>query len=369
MVAPTPTSALLHSSTMVKAGVFLIIKLAPVLGLNGVLDFTSPGFLCVMIGGITFLIASFQAISQSNAKRVLAYSTVSNLGLIIACAGIGTQAAVWAAIFLTIFHAVTKSLLFLLVGTAEHNIGSRDIESFDGLFDRMPKLAICMVIGISAMYLAPFGMLLSKWAALESFLSGGNPVIILILAFGSATTLFYWTKWLGKMISVVSGMKRNEFVPNKIETAVHMILATLVGLVCITFPLISKAAVVPYLTYASGASAGAPLGDTNFIIMVIMVVIIILLPILFYGRSKKAVTNIYLAGANEGDNRTFKGAMGKDVQFELRNWYMDKTFNEGTMKRIGNIETCIIIALSFSNVFMLGFYILKALVVPQTGGF
>lgn len=131
MVAPTPTSALLHSSTMVKAGVFMIIKLAPVLGMGNF-----AGIMTMMVGGTTFLMATFAAVSQSNAKRVLAYSTIANLGLIVTCGGIGTAEAVWAGVMLIIFHAVTKSLLFLCVGTAEHNIGSRDIEDMDGLFVR-----------------------------------------------------------------------------------------------------------------------------------------------------------------------------------------------------------------------------------------
>ena len=140
---------LLHSSTMVKAGVFLILKLAPCLGWGnaeyGMVNYA--GIMVMAVGGITFLLASFAAISQSNAKRVLAYSTIANLGLIVVCGGIGTAAAVWAGIMLIIFHAVTKSLLFLCVGTAEHNIGSRNIEDMDGLFDRMPRLAACMMIG------------------------------------------------------------------------------------------------------------------------------------------------------------------------------------------------------------------------------
>lgn len=110
MVAPTPTSALLHSSTMVKAGVFLILKLAPCLGWGnaeyGMVNYA--GIMVMAVGGITFLLASFAAISQSNAKRVLAYSTIANLGLIVVCGGIGTAAAVWAGIMLIIFHAVTK---------------------------------------------------------------------------------------------------------------------------------------------------------------------------------------------------------------------------------------------------------------------
>ena len=157
MVAPTPTSALLHSSTMVKAGVFMIIKLAPVLGMSNF-----AGLMTMMVGGITFLFASCAAISQANAKRVLAYSTIANLGLIVACGGVGTAGAVWAGIMLIIFHAITKSLLFLCVGTAEHHIGSRMIEDMDGLFNKMPRLAMCMIVGIAGMFLAPFGMLISK---------------------------------------------------------------------------------------------------------------------------------------------------------------------------------------------------------------
>ncbi|MFA5415167.1 MAG: proton-conducting transporter membrane subunit, partial [Methanoregula sp.] len=111
MVAPTPVSALLHSSTMVKAGVYIIVRFSPVLA--GSLE----GFLIALVGGFTFLLASSMAISQSNAKKVLAYSTIANLGLIVACAGIGTYKLMWAAILLIIFHAIAKSLLFLCVGT------------------------------------------------------------------------------------------------------------------------------------------------------------------------------------------------------------------------------------------------------------
>jgi ech hydrogenase subunit A len=117
MVAPTPTSALLHSSTMVKAGVFLLIKLAPCLG------FDFNGMMVMLVGGITFLFCSAVAIAQTNAKRVLAYSTIANLGLIVLCAGIGTPEGTWAAIFLLILHACSKALIFCCVVTAENHIG------------------------------------------------------------------------------------------------------------------------------------------------------------------------------------------------------------------------------------------------------
>ena len=261
MIAPTPTSALLHSSTMVKAGVFLVIKLAPVLTGN------IAGLMVVLVGGITFLMASFAAINQHNAKKLLAYSTVANLGLIVACAGVGTTGAVWAGIMLIIFHAVTKSLLFLCVGTAEHNIGSRDIEDMDGLFDRMPRLASFMLIGIAGMFLAPLGMLISKWAALSAFVDSGNIILILIICFGSAATLFYWTKWMGKMTSIVSGEENIEGKVHMSEWFTEGAHAIMTVVLCIGFPLISKFILVPYLDDAFGQTEGLALTAYDMIIM------------------------------------------------------------------------------------------------------
>jgi len=115
MVAPTPTSAMLHSSTMVKAGVYLIIRLAPMLGRN------AAGVSITLVGAVTFIAAAVLAVSQNDSKKVLAYSTISNLGLIVACAGIDTGASLWAAIMLIVFHALAKSLLFLSVGSVEYS--------------------------------------------------------------------------------------------------------------------------------------------------------------------------------------------------------------------------------------------------------
>lgn len=136
MVAPTPSSALLHSATMVKAGVYLIIRLAPLLGESSV------GKIVTLTGGVTFLACALMAISQSDAKKILAYSTISNLGLIVICASVGTQESIWAAILLIIFHAVSKSLLFMAVGSIEHQIGSRNVEDMDLLGPYLPYTLI-----------------------------------------------------------------------------------------------------------------------------------------------------------------------------------------------------------------------------------
>ena len=119
----------------------------------------------------------------------------------------GTAEAVWAACFLILFHAIAKSLLFLCVGTAEHHIGSRDIESMDLLFDRMPRLARFMMLGIMCMFIAPFGMLLAKWATLVSFVDTRQVALIIILAFGSAATFMFWAKWLGKLSGIAASRR------------------------------------------------------------------------------------------------------------------------------------------------------------------
>lgn len=336
MVAPTPTSALLHSSTMVKAGVFLIIKLAPVLGWN------LAGIMAMFVGGITFLMASFAAIGQTNGKKVLAYSTISNLGLICACGGVGTPEAVWAGIMLIIFHAITKCLMFLCVGTAEHQIGSRDIEDMDGLFEKLPRLAGCMMIGIAGMFLAPFGMLISKWATLTAFVDSGNIILILIICFGSAATCFYWTKWMGKLSATMAGRENLQKNIHKEETFVHVTLTTLTILVCLCFPFISSTLVVPYLVSAFGAVDALALSANNMIIMCIMIAVIVLLFVFFFGRTNKKIVPLYMAGVNEGDNLTFVNAFQAPQAVGLKNWYMESYFGEVKMNVIGCVATAII---------------------------
>ena len=270
MVAPTPTSALLHSSTMVKAGVFLLVKLAPLFLLNPVVS-----VMVMLVGGVTFLLCSFMAISQSNAKRVLAYSTIANLGLITMCAGVGTPEAVWAAIFLIVFHAIAKSLLFLCVGTAEHHIGSRDIEDMDLLFERMPRLARLMMLGIMCMFIAPFGMLVAKWAALVSFVDMDQVALILILAFGSAATFMFWAKWLGKLAGIAGQPKNVELTVHASEWIATMLMAFLLVFACVAIPAISAYLVEPYIVETYGF-LGQAIAIDNLLIASLAVVVVVI---------------------------------------------------------------------------------------------
>ena len=342
MVAPTPTSALLHSSTMVKAGVFILLKLSPLLHGN------IAGYMVMTVGGLTFLLASMAAISQSNAKRVLAYSTIANLGLIVACAGIGTPEAAWAGIMLMIFHAITKSLLFLCVGTAEHHIGSRDIESMDFLFERMPRLARMMLIGIAAMFLAPLGMLISKWAALTAFVDSEYILVIGCIVFGSAVTSFYWTKWMGKLAVIASGKGNVEGTVHRQEWFVLGTLTALSVAVCALFSVVSDHAVIPWLTASFGFVPDdlvSALSCNNEIILLLMLLALILLIVPFFGRSNRRIVPNYLSGTGIDDS-SYTGSMGATVEVDLRNWYMTSWFGEDRIRRIGETVTALAIAAS-----------------------
>lgn len=195
MVAPTPVSALLHSSTMVKAGVYLVLRLAPAF------HDTWLSYAIAIVGAFTFFGTSALAISQTTGKRVLAYSTIANLGLIVACAGINTPLSIAAAILLIIFHAISKGLLFLCAGTIEHQIWSREIEDMEGLAAKAPLTTIITAVGMLSMFLPPFGMLLGKWIALEAAYKVPLAAILFILA--STLTIVFWTKWLGRLLQVL----------------------------------------------------------------------------------------------------------------------------------------------------------------------
>jgi ech hydrogenase subunit A len=330
MVAPTPVSALLHSSTMVKAGVYIIVRFAPVLA------GTTEGLIIALVGAMTFALASFMAISQNNAKKVLAYSTIANLGLIVACAGVGTYNLMWVAILLIIFHAIAKSLLFLCVGTVENRIGSRNIEDMGGLIVRMPKIAIMMFIGMAGMFLAPFGMVISKWAAIEAFITAPFGLIfIAILVFGGSATVFFWSKWMGKIISVMRDQTVIEDTVRKEKWAALYILTGLVVVVCLIFPLISSVLIEPFVLNIYGQTAR--LAQANLTIMLMMLCLLMIMPfsMLFYGKGAQPPATPYMGGRPMDDPMHFAGSMGVSRELVLSNYYLEKTFGEERLFMIG----------------------------------
>ena len=161
MAAPTPVSAYLHSATMVKAGVFLLTRLYPALG--GTPEWT---WLIVGAGATTLALASFFAIFQNDMKGLLAYSTISHLGLITCLLGIGTPLSVVAAVFHIMNHAIFKASLFMAVGIVDHETGTRDMRVLRGLRKAMPVTAALAIVASASMAGVP---LLNGFLSKEMF--------------------------------------------------------------------------------------------------------------------------------------------------------------------------------------------------------
>lgn len=150
MVAITPVSAYLHAAAMVKAGIYLLFRFSPVLA-----DVPVWQYLLVSAGLITALFGSVAALRRYDLKELLAYSTISQLGLLVAMIGVGTPAALVAAAAHTIAHALFKSALFMVVGVIDRQVGTRDIRYLSGLRSRMPVTATLMVLSAASMAAIP----------------------------------------------------------------------------------------------------------------------------------------------------------------------------------------------------------------------
>ncbi len=146
MAAPTPVSAYLHSATMVKAGIFLLARLYPVLADSELWFFALTGF-----GLVTLVFAAYQAMFRHDLKGLLAYSTVSHLGLITLLLGIGTPLSAVAALFHVINHATFKASLFMAAGIIDHECGTRDMRRINGLWRYMPYTGLLAMVAAAAM--------------------------------------------------------------------------------------------------------------------------------------------------------------------------------------------------------------------------
>lgn len=176
MAGPTPVSAYLHSATMVKAGVFLLARLHPVLGGTAVWTGTLGIF-----GGFTMLMSAWLALRYTDLKQILAYTTVMVLGLLTMLLGIGTEEAITAMVTFTVVHALYKGGLFMMAGSIDHETGTRDLLELGGLRGAMPwTMAGGLATGLSMAGIPPLFGFIGKEATYEAALHGGSwgPLIL-----------------------------------------------------------------------------------------------------------------------------------------------------------------------------------------------
>ncbi|RDE10672.1 putative monovalent cation/H+ antiporter subunit A [Pelagibacterium lacus] len=153
MEAPTPVSAYLHSATMVKAGVYLLARMNPVLG------GTDAWFwILTLFGGATLLLGGLMAVRQTDLKQMLAYTTLGSLGLLVLLIGFGTKEAILGAILYLCAHSLFKGALFMVAGTIDHGTGTRDITALGGLRENLPVTFITAILAAISMAGFPIAM-------------------------------------------------------------------------------------------------------------------------------------------------------------------------------------------------------------------
>jgi multicomponent Na+:H+ antiporter subunit A len=234
MEAPTPVSAYLHSATMVKAGLYLVSRLSPVFAGQAEWFWLVTGF-----GLTTMVYASYRALKQTDLKALLAFSTVSQLGLIMCLLGLGSASSYYggsadgmlyakattAAIFHLINHAIFKGALFMVVGIIDHGTGTRDIRKLGGLMALMPITFSVSVIGALSMAgMPPFSGFLSKEMFFTAVLQASEMSMWSMSTWGALIPII---AWVGSVFTFVYSLIivlrtfAGRYRPEKLETTPH----------------------------------------------------------------------------------------------------------------------------------------------------
>ncbi|HJV75718.1 MAG TPA: monovalent cation/H+ antiporter subunit A, partial [Noviherbaspirillum sp.] len=250
MAAPTPVSAYLHSATMVKAGVFLLARLWPVLAGTDVWFW--------MIGGVglcSLLIGGYAAIFQQDMKGVLAYSTVSHLGLITLLLGLNSPLALLAAIFHMANHATFKASLFMAAGMVDHETGTRNLSRLSGLYAAMPITATLALVATASMAGVPLlnGFISKEMFFTETAFVSGNPTVQMVLpALAVVAGMFSVAYSLRFILQVFFGSPAKGLPRQPHEPPRWMLLpsALLVG-ICLLVGILPAQTIGPFLDTAA----------------------------------------------------------------------------------------------------------------------
>jgi multicomponent Na+:H+ antiporter subunit A len=190
MNAPTPVSALLHSACYVKAGVYLIARMYSIAPWPHTWN-----TVVLILGCATILVGALFALVQTDLKRLLAYSTISQLGYIITGLGLGTNLGLAAGLFYCLSHGLFKGTLFLCAGSVQHATGTRDMRNLGGLAARMPHTARIWLIATAAIVGVPLtNGFVAKWLLLDAALEANQGIVVLVAWVVSIFTAFYMLK-------------------------------------------------------------------------------------------------------------------------------------------------------------------------------
>jgi len=208
-IAPTPVTALLHAAVLVKIGVYVFARLFVAnLLLPDIWRTAVP-----VIAAVSALLSAGAALAENDIKRIIAYSTVSQIGFILLGLSVGGEMAFAGGLLYILMHAVSKAGLFLCAGVVEHNCHTKDIRMLGGLSKTMPYTAVSFFLcAFSVMGVPPFGGFFSKYLVIGGAAEAGHPIIAAVFLLGAVMTILYL---LRAFIKVFLGEPRAEHMPRE----------------------------------------------------------------------------------------------------------------------------------------------------------
>jgi len=311
MEAPTPVSAYLHSATMVKAGVYLLMRLNPVMGGTPAWETVLPLF-----GAVTLFVGALLALRKTDLKQMLAYTTVASLGLLVMLTGFGSDRAIEAAVYYLVAHALFKGGLFMVAGLIDHETGTRDLRKLGGLRHAMPLTFAAAALGALSMSgIPPFFGFLAKEEIYAALAAGDWRSLALVAAALAGNAM---------MLAVAAAIAIRPFFGELAHTPKHAhegpvllwigpLLLTLLGPAAALFAgLTNRYLIAPM----AGAVAGAPLEPHAALALHVgmplaLSLLTIALGLVFFGRLPRLRLNIagMLARIGWGPDRGFDQAM------------------------------------------------------------
>ena len=313
MAAPTPVSAYLHSATMVKAGVYLLARLSPVLAGSEVWQYT-----LVAAGGFTALLGAFLALQHTDMKAILAYTTISALGQMVTMIGLGTTVALKAMLVFLLAHALYKGTMFLAAGAVDHSTGTRDISKLHGLARYMPVTAMgTMLAALSMAGLMPFFGFIGKELLYEAAL---NTRAYVWLVFG--LTFFTGIAYVAVAISLSFGIfwrkaRRTRKVIHSPSFYLYLPILTL-GLLGVALGLAPTPSIEPVLTQAIQSVSGTGIDlklklwhgvtkELGLSVLTIILGAVLYLYLRALRRRSHLLNPVYRIGPNQLYHLLFKG--------------------------------------------------------------
>lgn len=211
-VAPSPVTSLLHAAVLVKIGVYMYARLFVInLDIDALFTVVVP-----VIAAVSALVSAGVALRSNDIKRVIAYSTISQLAFILLGLSCGNEIGIIGALLYILMHSVAKGGLFLCAGIVEHNLHTKDITEMGGLYKQMPMTALAFILcAFSVMGVPPFGGFFAKYLVINGIVSAGNVALGVVFIIGAVMTILYLVRlfvkvFLGQAASEVSAVKEGS---------------------------------------------------------------------------------------------------------------------------------------------------------------